>query len=58
MLNHTYCPFELQVNGSYPYAFLEKAPEPWGIVASAVILVVGVQVSSTLTLQPCSLQPT
>jgi len=39
-----FCYYLRQVNGSYPYAFLEKAPEPWGIVASAGILVVGVQV--------------
>jgi hypothetical protein len=39
-----FCYYLRLVNGSYPYAFLEKAPEPWGVVAAAGILVVGVQV--------------
>ncbi len=37
----------MQVNGSYPYAFLEKAPEPWGIVALWGVLLPIVYVLST-----------
>ena len=30
-------------NGSYPYAFLESMPEPFGVILTAIILVVGVE---------------
>ena len=35
--------FTSKADGTYPYAFLESMPAPFGIVLTALILVVGVE---------------